>query len=264
MPDGYEIMGRRASDQDVGRTYIVHECANELEAATWVESHAPIVLLGQKRSGYTLREHDELLNSFIAEVSYGQGEKPEEDAVEYRFNFQAQSAHIYQSLATIGAWKDGSGDPPNFHGAINVVNDGGAQRVEGVSLPIPPETFTLSYFPAASAITPSYQMLVESMVGLVNSVPYRGRPAGSLMLVRAQGGARTGGPWQLDLGWGFIANRSSIPVGDITIPAKDGLDLMWPFYEDGVDDDANALIKKPIAAYVERVFYRADPNVLGV
>ena len=64
-----------------------------------------------------------------------------------------------------------------------------------------------------------------------------------------------------------LPNRTSIPCGDITVPSKDGMDLLWCFYEIGKDDAATGnkgLIKKPQFAYVERIFYRGNFASLGI
>lgn len=267
MATGFETMASRgASPGQVRRRYYVEDAADEDDAYGWILLNTPSTVAGVSRSGISVEEDEEQLNAYNCEVTYGANEQqtPEVDQVDYRFNFQAQGAHVYQSLSTISSTQAGGGTAPDFDGAINVVSDSGSLRCEGLQLPVPPETFTLAYYPENATITTAYQLQVEALVGLVNSVAFKGRPAGSLMLVRAQGGARNNAGWSLELGFGFIANRTNVPVGSITVPSKDGLDLLWAFYEDESDSTANSLIKKPRAAYVERVFYRDDFNVLGI
>ena len=84
------------------------------------------------------------------------------------------------------------------------------------------------------------------------------------MLVRADG-QRQGGLWNLEFGFGYIANDVNIPVGDnIIVPAKDGMDLLWALDITGKDDTTKSLVTQPAAAYVERVWYRADLNLLNL
>lgn len=267
MATGFEIMGSKGGTlNELRKRYFVENATDEQDVLDWVIAYSPSTLQGLGRSGFTFDENEEIEDAYEVEVRYGGNEPParEIDSVEYSFNFTAASAQIYQSLSTISSTRAGGGTAPDFDGAINVVEDAGGQRVEGLQLPVPSETFSLTYRPANATITPAYQDLVESMVGLVNSTPFKGRPAGSLMLVRAQGGATNNAGWSISFGFGFIANRTSVPVGGITVPSKDGLDLLWAYYESDTDATAKSLIKKPLAAYVERVFYRTDFNALGI
>ena len=47
-------------------------------------------------------------------------------------------------------------------------------------------------------------------------------------------------------------NRANIVIGGITVPAKKGWEYLWVRYADG--DDAQRVVKVPIAAYVEKVY----------
>jgi hypothetical protein len=50
-------------------------------------------------------------------------------------------------------------------------------------------------------------------------------------------------------------NRTNFTVGDITIASKLGWEYLWIRYEDRVDANAKKIVKVPIAAYVEKVYY---------
>lgn len=267
MATGFEVMASRGGSlSELRRRFMVEDADDEQDVLDWATANTPTALEGLARSGFSMQENDELVGVYDVEVTYGSTRLPPTvvDQVDYRFNFQATGAHVFQSLSTISATQDGGGTAPDFGGAINVVNDSGGQRVEGLELPIPTETFTLTYTPANATIDSSYQLLVESLCGKVNSATFKGRPAGSLMLVRCAGGAKNLSNWSIEFGFGYIANATSIPVGGITVAAKDGLDLLWAYYESDTDATAKSLIRKPRAAYVERVFYRADLNTLGI
>jgi hypothetical protein len=247
----------------------------EEDVVDWLTANSPTTIAGLARGGFTLEEDGEIEDQFEAEVQYGVS-TPAPPAtggtMEYRFNFQAHGAHIYQSLETLlyctplGCDADPEVvEAPNHHGALNVIRDGGPLHAEGFQIEPPAETFTLAYYPVNATVSGAYQLLVESLCGLVNNATFRGRPAGSLMLVRCTGGIRTGDDWSIDFGFGYVANDTNIPVGDeIIVTTKDGLDLLWPFYGDAVDGVANSLVKQPVAAYVERVWRRGDFNTLAL
>lgn len=256
---------RGGTDQGVARVYDVYGSQDEVAVLNAVRSKVPVNLSSQFfQRGITLDEansEDNTGGHYVVTVNY---EPAQEATSDYRFSFQAPAAHIYQSLATISSTV-ASGSAPDFQGAINVVNDGGNLRCEGYNIAIPPETFTLAYYPVNGVITANFEETVESLAGLVNSVSYKGRPAGSLMLTRVTGGSVNGKAKSIEFGFASIQNRTSVPVGSsITVAAKDGMDLLWPYYEDDIDGTANQLIKKPTAAFVERIFYRGDFAALGL
>lgn len=270
---GEEIMGSRGgSNSSLARKYRVSVTGSstpEADVLDWVNTNAPGTLAAMELTGITLEEDPELEDEYTAEAQYGLPELtgppvPESGTMEYRVNFQAQGFHAYQSLASIAAYSVGGGfGPPDFKGAINMVTDAGKLRCEGLEVQPPSETFTLAYYPVNATVTEAYQNIIEGLCGKVNNGTFRGKAAGSLMLVRCSGGVRTGDDWSLEFGFGYVPNQTSIPVGDeITVTSKDGLDLLWPFYGEKIDDDR--LVKQPFAAYVERVWYRGDFSTLSL
>ena len=258
-----ELKGRGGTDKNLTRKYLVSGTADEAEVLNTLLDTVPKYLAGMPFQGFGIKEDDDLDQTYFCEANYGFDEKkePEEDAVEYRFNYQAPSFQVYQSLQTINSYA-ASGSAEDFKGAINVVTDGNKMRVEGFSLSPPPVTFSLIYYPANGTISPTYQLLIESLVGKVNSTTFKGRSAGSLMLAMAQGGARNNAGWSLELGFSYSPNLTNIPVGDITVGTKDGMDLLWAFYTDKPGTKLN--LKVPKFAYVERIFYRDDFNKLAI
>jgi hypothetical protein len=195
-------------------------------------------------------------------------EKQQPGTSSYGFSFQAPSAHIKRSLATISQTEDATVfpfGPPPMHGAINVVDYGSADvHTEGIDLKAPEEVFKIPYTDIDAKITPAYQGVVRDLCGKVNNTSFYGIAAGQIMLVKATG-ERKGGLWNLEFGFGYIANATSIPVGDnITVPAKDGMDLLWALEITGKHVASKSLIQQPVCAYVERVFERADLNMLNL
>ena len=53
-------------------------------------------------------------------------------------------------------------------------------------------------------------------------------------------------------------------LGDITGIAKKGREYLWVRYEDTEDDTAKALVKRPVAVYVERVYDEGNFADLGI
>lgn len=263
-----EVIGRSLDAYSITRQYYLHGPATEDEVYT-VLSSQPAFLGAFPLSEFSAVEEDEIAGDWHGTVKWAPSNKPppqEPNTVEYRFNFTAPSAHITQSLETI-LYSTATGsnvDPaavgaPKFDGAINVVIDGGKKRVEGFDLAPPPEVFTLIFATETGFITRDYQRVVEGLVGHVNSEPFYDCPVGSLLLARVSGGKSADDAWSIEFGFSYIANATDIPVGDdIVVAEKDGHDLLWTFYDDNEDANYYDVIPRPRAAYVERIWPRAD------
>lgn len=268
--NGEEIRPRSVTNEGVVRTYRIYEAVNEADVATFIAT-LPATVAGWPFSGYTAEEDPDVLEEYDARVSWGNiSSNPEVQPGEsgYRFSFQAPSAHIKRALATISETEDPaifSLGPPPMHGAINVVDYGTADvHVEGFDLQPPPEVFTIPYTDLDAVITSGYQATVRGLCGKVNSSSFLGLAAGQVMLVRADG-QRTNGLWNLEFGFGYIPNATSIPVGDnIVVAAKDGMDLLWALDVSNLDNTVKSLISQPGCAYVVRVWERADLNGLAL
>lgn len=265
---GVQNIGTTVKPDGITRRFYLENCDDEGDVYSFIAGLSATVE-GFPYTDFSAEEEG-IANDYTVTVEYGSpsgssAQQQAEATVEYKFNFQAPSAKIYQSLATIDSETAGAGTAADYDGSINVVNDGGKDRVEGVQLAPPPETFTLTYADLPSVIDGTYQQLVEGMCGHVNSATFRGRPAGSLLLARVTGGYNQSGLWNIDFGFSYIANETSLSVGDnITIDAKDGHDLLWVYYGPIPDAAANQIVKRPLHAYIERVWPRANFNSLSL
>ena len=196
-------------------------------------------------------------------------------STEYRFNFQAASAHIQYSLQRISTWPAIYSETPNdnyplvnlnFDGAVGVRRDEeGKLQIEGLDLPVPAEVFQLIYYAPNEVVDAAYQSLVQSLCGKVNSVTFRGYAAGQIMLVRVNGSTKNSRDWQIDFGFGYIPNSTDIPVGDrIVVEAKDGFDYLWVFDAMLAVPLASEYLPSHAGALVERVYERADLSLLNL
>lgn len=271
---GFEVTGSRRGNADrLTRRYYLEGATDEADVLAFV-ADLPYSVADLPFADWDYEEKEEIndggLHDFEITANWGApknntGQK--RGTLEYKFNYQAPGGHFKQALETIAEYTDDDYFPlgnPMF-GAINVVTDKGIDRVEGQHVQPPAEVFTLSYKCSDEIITNDYQLLVESLVGKVNDSTFRGRPAGSVMLVRVTGGRDTSKTWHIEFGFGYIANDVDIPVGDnIIVDAKDGFDLLWAYYSVKKDDTSLRANMSPTAAYVVRVFYRDDLNKLGL
>ncbi|HQL55478.1 MAG TPA: hypothetical protein PLQ87_12285, partial [Phycisphaerae bacterium] len=59
-------------------------------------------------------------------------------------------------------------------------------------------------------------------------------------------------------------NVTNLTIGDITGINKKGWEYLWVRYADSEDTVAKALVKKPIAVYIERVYDDGNLSLLGI
>ncbi|MCK4601318.1 MAG: hypothetical protein KAU28_02550, partial [Phycisphaerae bacterium] len=59
-------------------------------------------------------------------------------------------------------------------------------------------------------------------------------------------------------------NKTNLTVGEITGIDKKGWEYMWVRYADAEDAAAKAIVKKPVAVYVEKVYEEGNFAVLGI
>lgn len=178
----------------------------------------------------------------------------------YTFETGGATAHITQSLGTTRYAPSGA-TAPDFFGAIGVNGD----SVDGVDVTIPTFNFTETYrFPGAT-VSGAYKMVLFNLTGKTNNATFRGLAAGEVLFLGASG-TKTGiDDWEIAFKFAASPNVSGLSLGGgITVTAKPGWDYLWVRFADAEDTAAKALVKRPVAAYVERVYQAADFSLLGI
>lgn len=202
---------------------------------------------------------------FLTTVHYGETDEdepePQTSDVEFSFDLSLTNQRTLYSISTVATHKSPSvPSAPNHNKAINVTHDG---TIEGVDVREPQGSFQYTFYPGTIDVTEAYQRLVETLVGKVNSVSFKSRPAGEVMLVGASGRVRTTKDWEISFKFDRRTNVTGILIGDIPSFSADGFDYVWVYRRLDDDTASKTLVKKPIAAYVERIYERSDLNQLG-
>jgi hypothetical protein len=158
---------------------------------------------------------------------------------------------------------------PNQQRAIGVDGD----SVNGVDIVVPALTWTETYDVPHQFITDAYIKNLSKVTGTVNNATFRTFPAGEILFLGASGSQewdsdKGEGPWNLSFKFSQSPNAGpgktlpALTIGSIAGIVKDGHDYMWVRYEDDVE--ANTLIKKPKAVYVNKVYRRENFGQLGL
>jgi hypothetical protein len=177
----------------------------------------------------------------------------------YEFDTSGGTQHITQSLPTTESYvEDGAPAAPDYEGAINVQEE----NVNGVDIVIPVFKWSENHEIPIWCVTPRYKKILFELTGSVNSEAFRGFAPQEVLFEGVSGSIKKGENW--DLNYKFAASPRVInrKIGNITVNVKEGWDYLWVRYQSAVD--AGALIKKPVAVYVEHVYPYKDFSLLGL
>ena len=183
--------------------------------------------------------------------------KPPESAIRWGFDTTGGSIRVTHSKNTTRYPADG----PNFNGAIQVQNG----EPQGADVIIPALKLTATYRWPKNTVTTSYVNSLASLSGTVNSGTFGDYAAGELLFLGASGEITPNLPTEIVYQFAASANATGLSIsGIITGIAKKGHELLWVLFEDDEDATAKRLTKRPLAAYVERVYTEASFSGLGI
>ena len=184
-----------------------------------------------------------------------------EDPYSTSFDTGGGTMHLNQSYGTV---TKAPNDAPDFGGAIGVDGDG---NVAGVDVTMPVFNFEETHTLSGTVVTDSWKKKVAALTGTVNSGSFRGFAAGEVLFLGASGSKRSkkaSANWEITFRFAVSANRTRLRVGDINIDSKRGWDYLWVSYKTAVAGNGKSLVKKPSAAYVEKVYPDGDFGTLGI
>ncbi len=242
--------------------YLVFEAADEKSAVEAVYNHTPA-----RYSGVPLElvEIEERLAENIFKVSAAyrstsssQAAASADEEPAFSFDTGGGTQHITQSLETVGRYPASA---PDLNGAIGY--DG--QSVAGVEITMPVMNFSETRYLKNSKVTTAYKARVAECTGRINNAKFKGYGKGEVLFLGASGakrGSSSDDLWEITFKFAVSPNRKDIRLGGITVPSKYGWDYLWVRYADNVGNDV--LVKRPCAAYCERVYEFADFGKLGL
>jgi hypothetical protein len=168
--------------------------------------------------------------------------------------------HISQSIVNVGSYAAQGFSAPNFFGAIGVTDD----RVEGTDITVPVFNFTETHYILNELVTPAYKLALFNLTGKVNGATFKGFAKGEVLFLGASGSKRGLDDWEITFRFAASPNVSGLSLGSITGISKEGWNYLWVRFTDDEDATAKALIKRPVAAYVEQVYPYGSFSGLGI
>ena len=127
---------------------------------------------------------------------------------------------------------------------------------------MPVYNFSETHYLPAAFIDGAYKATLFALTGKVNGGSFKGFAAGEVLFLGASGSQRGNEDWEISYKFAASPNMTGLSVGALTGIAKGGWQHLWVLYSDQVDQ--NTLIKRPIAAYVEQVYWPGDFSLLGI
>jgi hypothetical protein len=177
----------------------------------------------------------------------------------YSFDTGGGTQHLTQSLKTVAKYPS---EAPDYNGAIGY--DG--ENVTGIDVTMPVMNFSETHYLKPRKVSTQYKKTIAELTGSVNSKEFKGYAEGEVLFLGASGSRRGDDRdnfWEISFKFAVSANRKKFKVGKLDITEKKGWDYLWVRYADDVKDK-KTLIKKPVAAYVEKVYERKDFGLLGI
>jgi len=129
---------------------------------------------------------------------------------------------------------------------------------------VPVYTFSETHHLDDSSVTTAYKSTLFSLTGRVNDAPFKGLAAGEALFLGAAGSKRGDDPWEISFAFAGSPNVTDLSIGAINGIAKKGWEYLWVRYQEAEDVTAKMLIRKPVAAYVERVYREGSFSALGI
>lgn len=245
--------------------YTVRGTNDDLAARNAAETTSPATYDGQPRQSTSVEPvGDEL---WEAVVRYGKaqgGSLPEPGESIFSFDTGGGTQHITQSLETVGRFPASGQTAPDFKGAIGVTPD----AVEGVDITVPVYQFAETHYKHDSDVTGAYKGVLFDLTGKINGDSFKGFAPGVVLFLGASGSKRVqlgqDADWEITFRFAASPNVTGLSVGGISGISKKGWEYLWIRYADHADPLAKALVKRPIAAYVERVYEQGNFAALGL
>jgi hypothetical protein len=198
---------------------------------------------------------------WLVTATYGELEPQEVGGASYNFDTGGGTAHITHSKSTEHSYLAGGGNAPDHKQAIGWTPDG----IEGVDITVPVFNFSETHIIDDADVDNAYKLALHDATGKTNAGTFKGFAVGTVLFLGASGSKRGNDSWEITFNFAASPNETALVVGDITGIAKDGWEYLWIRFEDEVDaGPPKTRVKRPLAAYTEKVYDSADFATLGI
>ncbi len=248
----------------VEMVYILTGTDSDTAAKSHVESNTAETYQGLTRQSINLDpewvDTATFNGRWTVTVRYGVRQPAEVGESTFSFDTGGGTQHITQSLSTVSKYAPAGKTAPDFKGAVGVTHE----SVEGVDITVPVYNFSETHYLDDSVVTAAYKVTLFSLTGKVNNAVFKGMAAGECLFLGASGSKRGASDWEITYKFAASPNKTGMTIGDIVNIAKKGWEYLWVRYADAEDVNAKAIVKKPMAVYVEKVYDEGNLSLLGI
>lgn len=248
---------REATESDSPSTELLYGVKGTDDVATvkaLVAATSPAVYAGLIRDSYSVKP----LGGGVWDCSVQYVKHQSES--QFTFDTGGGTQHVAQALQTVGSYAAAGEIAADFQGAIGVNND----QVAGTDITVPIYNFTETHYIDDALVNGAYKATLFFLTGRVNGAGFKGFAKGEVLFLGASGAKRGFEDWEITYRFAASPNVNGLNLGSIAGIDKEGWHYLWIRFADDEDSAAKILIKKPIAAYVERVYDYGDFSGLGI
>lgn len=207
-------------------------------------------------------EGTDLETHWEGQATYGSNRNDDQqDTNESTFSFEVgtTTAHITQSLSTVGAWST-TGTATDTKGAIGVQLD---NSVAGFDKLIPQASWTEKHFFPLRMMTRTYFDTLSNIAATMNAATFRTFERGEVMLINATCEyRRKKQDFECQFKFLPLPNVTGITIGSLSGISKLGHDYLWTRYLEELDSTAKNVRPIPHEVFVERVYTFSDYEAL--
>lgn len=198
----------------------------------------------------------------VIHIIYGPIKPPELNEYKFAFDTTGGRQKITQSLETVHKYAPDGKTAADHNGAIGVTDHG----VEGCEIIVPKFSWTETWQLPIETYDWSYSQTLKAITGKVNAEMFRGFPAGQVLFRGGKGAASSKNPMLMEITFHFDQSDDveAQTIGEITGVSKAGWEYLWVQYREVDDTDAKSFARRPVAAYVEKVYKATSFSPLGI
>jgi len=244
-------VSRNRDDRSIEVLYLVRGTDDDEAAIAALETTSPATRGGFRRDNCSVEQTGPTIWDGAVEYKHQVTDIPQTGESRFSFEIAGGQQHVTQSLETMGRYALPGQTAPDFKGAIGVTH----QAVEGVDIIVPVYRFAETHYRPAADVDAAYRSILFAATGKMNLDQFRDFKPGEVLFLGAGGSLRGGGEdWEIAYSFAASPQRENFQIGQITVPLKAGWDYLWVRYADEEDADAKAVVKRPTAVYIERVY----------
>lgn len=246
---------------NLARNEVIHEYTllgtdgefpDEVAVAVWLDSNVPLLVEGAWIQDIQIEPQGP--GFFYVTLPYGPLPKLSGFGAPLRINFRTTggTVHISASRGMIAKYDTAPVGPPAKETVIIGENGSGAE----ITVPTQMRSYTFNF--RSGNVNEALMDYWEDLTGAVNLIPWRGRPAGEVLFLGAEGDTTVAAGSNSSVTFHFAMNRNAInqTIGDISGIAKQGHDLIDIRTMTNVIDGQD--VQKEKFVYIQRVYNRLD------